>query len=84
MVKKPRPPDPPGPPGGTDAGRFSRAMIVAAALDQDERAKDVLLEFGLPCWKCVVSETETLEEGCRPLQIDVDLVVRRLNALPPR
>ena len=65
--------------GGTP--RFHREMRVADALDADPRVKDVLLEFGLPCFRCVVSEHESIAEGCVPLALDPDGIVARLNAL---
>lgn len=64
--------------------RFHRGMLVADALEADPRAKDVLLELGLPCHQCVVADHETLAEGCTPLGLDVNRVVERLNALLPR
>ncbi|HYC79028.1 MAG TPA: DUF1858 domain-containing protein [Planctomycetota bacterium] len=71
-------PDPPPP-----APRFRSDDVVADVVDRDPRAKDVLLSFGLPCFKCIVAYDETLAEGCAPLLLNVDEIVARLNALPP-
>lgn len=60
---------------------FERTMLVLDALDAHERAKDVFLEFGLPCFRCIVAEHETIEQGCVPLALDPGGVVKRLNAL---
>ena len=66
---------------GTTFPRFSRDMLVADAVDAHDGAKDVLLEYGLPCSDCIVAFHESLAEGCAPLRLNVDEVVGRLNAL---
>ena len=69
--------------GGQEKGRvrFHRDMLVCDAVEAHPGVKDVLLEFDLPCHRCVVAWHETLAEGCYPLGIEVDRIVERLNAL---
>ncbi len=61
---------------------FTKEMLVCDIVDSHPGAKDVLLEFGLPCFRCVVAYTETLAEGVQPHDLDADLIIERLNALP--
>jgi len=61
--------------------RFRKEMLICDVVDGHPGAKDILLEFGLPCHRCIVAWTETLAEGCHPLALEVDRVLERLNAL---
>jgi hybrid cluster-associated redox disulfide protein len=63
---------------------FTLDDLLADVVDRHPGAKDVLLSFGLPCFKCVVAESETLRQGCAPLRLDAENVLARLNALPPQ
>lgn len=56
-------------------------MIVWDALEAHPGVEGVLLDYGLPCSRCIVAESETLEQGCVPLGLVVDEVVERLNGL---
>ncbi|NRA97759.1 MAG: disulfide oxidoreductase [Planctomycetes bacterium] len=63
------------------SSRFHGDMRVADAVDAHASAKDVLLEYGLPCSECIVAFHESLAEGCAALRLNIDEVVERLNAL---
>jgi hypothetical protein len=63
--------------------RFRPDDLLADVVDRHPGAKDVLLSFGLPCFKCIVAYRETLREGCAPLLLNAEEVLARLNALPP-
>lgn len=63
--------------------RFQRDGNIEEMLDAHPGVADVLAGFGLKCVDCIVAPTETLEEGCRPLGVDVENVLVALNALPP-
>ena len=41
---------------------------------------DILLEAGMHCLGCPASQAETLEEACEVHGIDVDELVKQLNA----
>jgi hybrid cluster-associated redox disulfide protein len=61
----------------------TRTSRISDVLDTRPDAGRVLREvFGLPCEECVVSESETLEEGARYYGHDVDEMVRRLDQCP--
>lgn len=76
MSKKKADPEPP-------EARFQREDVLYDVVERHPGAKGVLLSFGLPCFDCVVAETETVAEGCAPLLLNVDAVLAKLNALPP-
>ena len=46
----------------------------------DETLAEVLLGFGMHCIYCPMSQMETLEEAAEVHGIDVDFLVKKLNA----
>jgi hypothetical protein len=66
-----------------EAPRFRVDDLLADVVDRHPGSKDVLLSFGLPCFKCIVAFDETLAEGCAPLLLNAAEVLAQLNALPP-
>lgn len=62
---------------------YTKEMLLCDIVDSHPKAKDVLLEFGLPCYKCIVAYTETLAEGVQPHDLDADKIIERLDALKP-
>lgn len=64
----------------------TRKTLIADVLDTRPEAGRVLREvFKLPCEECVVSESETIEEGAAYYSLDPDAIVAALNkcALAP-
>jgi hybrid cluster-associated redox disulfide protein len=62
----------------------TRKTLIFEALRTRPLAGKVLREaFGLPCEECVVSESETVEEGARYYGHDADAIVAKLNECPP-
>jgi hybrid cluster-associated redox disulfide protein len=61
--------------------RFRADETIGDMLERDPRVQDVLSGLGLPCFRCVVKDFETLSEGCAPLGLEVGAVLARLNAL---
>jgi hybrid cluster-associated redox disulfide protein len=62
----------------------TRKTLIFTVLQTRPLAGKVLREaFGLPCDECVVSETETIEQGARYYGHDADAIVARLNECPP-
>ena len=61
----------------------TRKTLIFEVLRTRELAGKVLREaFGLPCEECVVSESETIEEGARYYGHDADAIVAKLNECP--
>lgn len=62
----------------------TRKTLIVTVLQTRPLAGKVLREaFGLPCDECVVSETETIEQGARYYGLDADAIVARLSECPP-
>jgi hybrid cluster-associated redox disulfide protein len=63
----------------------TRKTLIVEVLQTRPLAGKLLREaFGLPCDECVVSETESIEEGARYYGHDADAIVARLNECPPQ
>ncbi len=73
-------------PGGNETCAVppvTRKTLIVEVLQTRATAGKVLREaFGLPCDECVVSETETIEEGARYYGHDADAMVAKLNECP--
>ena len=52
---------------------------IGQVLKIDESLAEVLMGFGMHCFYCPMSQQETLEEACEVHEIDVDLLVKKLN-----
>ena len=63
---------------------YSLDMLVCDVVDAHPLAKDILMDFGLPCYRCVVAYHETLAEGLQPHNVDAEALLARLTAEAPR
>jgi hybrid cluster-associated redox disulfide protein len=64
-----------------DRGPVRRESVIARVMQARPEAERVLYEeFGLPCYRCEVSLTETVGDGARLYGLDPEAVVARLNA----
>lgn len=77
----PQPADEPSP----DPGPVGPDSLIAQVMLARPDAERVLYEeFGLPCYRCVISLKESVAEGARLYGLDPARVVARLNECPPR
>ena len=63
--------------------RVSDTGSVQAPIPSDQSAPEkaeLLLEAGMHCLGCPASQAETLEEACEVHGIDVEELVKKLNA----
>ena len=60
--------------------QLTKDMTIKDVLEMDETLADVLLGFGMHCIYCPMSQMETLEEAAEVHGIDVDFLVKKLNA----
>ncbi|MCA9321847.1 MAG: DUF1858 domain-containing protein [Planctomycetes bacterium] len=58
-------------------------MLIADIVDAHPKCQEVLESYRLPCHRCVVAWSETLEMGLLPHGIDPDVVIARLDAEAP-
>ena len=57
----------------------TKDTILADILDFVDDAEPILLGFGMHCLHCPHSVMETLEEACQTHDIDINLVLEKLN-----
>ena len=60
--------------------QITKDMTIKSVLEMDETLAEVLLGFGMHCIYCPISQMETLEEAAEVHGIDVDFLVKKLNA----
>ena len=49
-------------------------------LMKDEKAVEILMNKGVRCMGCPMAMMETLEQGCKAHGLDVDKILKELNA----
>lgn len=60
--------------------QITKDMTIKDILEMDETLAEVLLGFGMHCIYCPMSQMETLKEAAEVHGIDVDFLVKKLNA----
>lgn len=60
--------------------KIEKDTKIGEILDKAPEKADLLLEAGMHCLGCPASREETLEEACEVHGIDVDELLRELNA----
>ena len=55
-------------------------MTIEQAMEMCPRAPDIFAEHGMGCSICLISSSETIEEGASMHGVDVDLILAELNA----
>lgn len=53
--------------------------VLKDVLENVENAEPILLGFGMHCLYCPCSISETLKEACEVHELDVKLVLEKLN-----
>ena len=59
---------------------FKKTDIIGYILEAHENAEAILSSFGFHCLYCPCSQAETLEEACMVHEVDVEEVLKALNA----
>jgi len=60
---------------------FTKDTTIGEALRADRRTAIVFNMMGMHCIGCPMSSGETVEEACAVHGVDVDTIVKQLNAL---
>ena len=59
---------------------FNKDTTIGEILEKAPENAEILLEIGMHCLGCPASQMETLEEACDVHGIDVEEVIKKLNA----
>lgn len=59
---------------------FNKDTKISEILEKAPEKADILMEVGMHCITCPISQMETLEEACEVHGIDVEEVLKKLNA----
>ncbi|MEG1499476.1 MAG: DUF1858 domain-containing protein [Clostridia bacterium] len=59
--------------------KFNKDTTIGEILDENENLAEILMGFGMHCFGCPMSQMETLEEAAEAHEIDLDLVIKKLN-----
>lgn len=59
--------------------KFNKDMTIAEVLEENENLKEVLMGFGMHCFGCPCALAETLEEAAEVHEVDIDLLINKLN-----
>jgi len=57
----------------------TKDTILAEILEKVENAEPILLGFGMHCLHCPCSQMESLSEACEVHDLDINLVLEKLN-----
>ena len=58
---------------------IKKTMTINDVLNIDENLATVLMGFGLHCFGCPMSRMESLEEAAMVHDVDIDVMVEKLN-----
>lgn len=59
---------------------IEKTMTIGTLVEKYPDKVDILLDAGMHCLGCPSAQAETLEEACAVHGIDVDELVKKLNA----
>lgn len=60
--------------------KFKKTDTLGYILENHENAEEILMSFGMHCLYCPCSQMETIEEACQVHEINIDEVLKALNA----
>lgn len=58
---------------------FNKDTTIGQVLKENESLKEILVGFGMHCFGCPMSLMETLEEAAEVHEIDLELLLKKLN-----
>lgn len=59
---------------------IEKDMTIGKLLEQAPEKADILLEAGMHCLGCPASQSETIAEACEVHGINVEELIKKLNA----
>lgn len=58
---------------------ITKDMTLAEVLNYRKNAPEVMMGFGMHCFACGVAQMETVEEASMVHEIDLELLLKKLN-----
>ena len=58
---------------------FTKDSTIGDVVEYNEDLADILMGFGMYCFGCPMSQMETLEEAAQAHDIDLELMLEKLN-----
>lgn len=58
---------------------FTKDSTIGDVVEYNEDLADILMGFGMHCLGCPMSQMETLEEAAQAHDIDLELMLEKLN-----
>ena len=58
---------------------IKKEMTIGEVLKMNKNLENVLLGFGMHCFSCPCALAETLEEAAEVHEIDIELLIKKLN-----
>lgn len=59
--------------------KITKNMTIAKVLEMDKSLADIFMGFGMFCIFCHLSEEETIAQACEAHDVDMDLLLQKLN-----
>ena len=59
--------------------KVTKRTLIAELLMINPNVRDVLTGFGLHCLGCPMSQMESLEDACEVHELDIDVVLEKVN-----
>lgn len=59
---------------------ITKTDIISDILKKNNKAEEILREFGMGCLGCPSAARETLEDACSIHGIDIDEALKKLNS----
>lgn len=59
--------------------KYNKDMTIGEVIADNEENIEILQGFGFHCFGCPMSQMETLEEGAEVHEVDLNLLLKKLN-----
>lgn len=59
--------------------KISKEMTIGEVINNNDKAIEVLMSFGMGCVGCPSAQRETLEEACDVHGLDIEELLSKLN-----
>ena len=60
--------------------KFKKTDLIYDVIENHPNAEEILTSFGFHCIYCPAAQMETLEEACMVHEVDIEELLKALNA----